>query len=166
MKEASRIMYKIGKVFNIISIPLAGIFLVIGGFLLFITLPFLAYGVYDLKNAEIEGTKVLDYLALGFVFSFIGIIILAIGIVSLIICIKKNRLIENGDNGISPRVFLIVFGALSDNIFYILSGIFSLIARTQESNQKFEVVEEPKQGSTSDAEIKENIEKYENNDQQ
>ena len=32
--------------------------------------------------------------------------------------------------------FLIVFGAISDNIFYILSGIFSLVARSQEANSR------------------------------
>jgi hypothetical protein len=35
---------------------------------------------------------------------------------------------------IAPRVFLIVFGVIAGNTFYVLAGIFGLVARSQELN--------------------------------
>ena len=163
MKNASKTMFKVGRIINIILIPLCAIAFILGFILVVIAIA----GGIAASEAGGEGAEAAaGLMAYGFICIFYGIFLLAMEIITLIVCSKKNAQIENGSNETSPRIFLIVFGAVSDNVFYILSGIFSLIARSQESNQKVEVVNEPKQESTADAEIKENIEKYENNNQQ
>jgi len=122
MKNAAQIMYKIGRIINIVAIPLSALILVIG-IILFAT-----------TNKLNPTSEELATIATATSSIFWGIFLLITSILSIIICPKKQKEIENGSNEVAPRVFLIVFGALSDNIFYILSGIFSLIARSQEAN--------------------------------
>ena len=122
MKNAAQIMYKIGRIINIVLIPLSALILVIGIILFAIT------------NKLNSTSEELATIATATSSIFWGIFLLITSILSIIICPKKQQEIENGSNEITPRVFLIVFGAISDNIFYILSGIFSLVARSQEAN--------------------------------
>ena len=128
MKNASEIMYKIGKIINIILIPLSALMLIIG---------FVALGVAGLGAASGEESAAPAVASLaassGFLIGY-GIVLLVVSIVSLIICSKKHANIATGSNEVSDRVFLIVFGVVGDNIFYILAGIFSLVARSQEAN--------------------------------
>ncbi len=123
MKNAAQIMYKIAKIFNIIAIPASALILIIG-IAVTATTP-----VSNNMTPEELAT-----LASATTCIMWGIYLLITSILSIIICPKKQKEIENGSNEITPRVFLIVFGAISDNIFYILSGIFSLVARSQEAN--------------------------------
>lgn len=128
MKNASEIMYKVGKIINIILIPLSALMLIIG---------FIALGVAGMGAATGEGEIAPAVASLaassGFLIGY-GIVLLVVSIVSLIICSKKHANIATGSNEVSDRVFLIVFGVVGDNIFYILAGIFSLVARSQEAN--------------------------------
>ena len=128
MKNASEIMYKIGKIINIILIPVSALMLVIG---------FIALVVAGMGAASGEGEIAPAVASLaassGFLIGY-GIVLLVVSIVSLIICSKKHANIATGSNEVSDRVFLIVFGVVGDNIFYILAGIFSLVARSQEAN--------------------------------
>ena len=128
MKNASEIMYKVGKIINIILIPLCALMLVIG---------IIALGVAGMGAATggEEAASAVASLAAssGFLIGY-GIVLLVISIVSLIVCSKKHANIAAGSNEVSDRVFLIVFGVVGDNIFYILAGIFSLVARSQEQN--------------------------------
>ena len=63
-----------------------------------------------------------------------GVWFLITSVLSIIICPIKHKEIANGSMEIAPRVFLIVFGAIAENIFYVLAGIFGLVARSQELN--------------------------------
>jgi hypothetical protein len=133
MKNASRTMMKIGRIFNIIFIPLFALLAVI---LMIVGLAGIVAGTVDSnQDAVAAGVTSVAY-AVFFIFAVI------FNIVALIICTKKNNEIEAGNNEVAPRVFIIVFGALSDNPFYILAGIFSLVARSQEANSNTTVIEE------------------------
>lgn len=135
MKKASKIMFSIGRIFNIIAIPLSVIFMFIGGMLL-VTFIISVFGpgpdsVYGDSAFEPTDSEIISCI-FGFVLIFVSLFLLIFSIISLIVCSKKHSQIESGSKETAPRIFLIVFGFLGDNIFYILSGIFSLVARSQE----------------------------------
>lgn len=136
MKNASQIMYKIGKIINIIVIPLSALLVIIG-------IVGVVLGAIGSAAAE-EGASFAAFAAASGAYIGMGIFLLVFSIVSLIICSKKWANIEAGSDEVADRVFLIVFGVLSDNIFYILCGIFSLVARSQDSNGSTAKVEDKK----------------------
>ena len=119
MKKASQLMFLIGKIINIIAIIVLGIFMAIGSFILAGTL--------------IKNRGAMLFIA-GAVIFIIAMIILCIPVILFIICSKQNKKIVEGSMETGPRVDLIIIGVFTDNIFYILSGIFSLVARNQELN--------------------------------
>ena len=123
MKNASEIMYKIGKIINIVMIPVSVLLLVVGAVLIATT------PVSDQMTPE-EVEKIYSAsTCIGY-----GVYFLITSVLSIIICPMKHKEIANGSTEIAPRVFLIVFGAIADNIFYVLAGIFGLVARSQELN--------------------------------
>lgn len=123
MKNASEIMYKIGKIINIIMIPVSVLLLVIGAVLI-ATTPVSTEMTPEETQKIASASTCIGY----------GIYFLIVSVLSIIICPKKHKEIANGNMEIAPRVFLIVFGAIADNIFYVLAGIFGLVARSQELN--------------------------------
>lgn len=131
MKNTSNTMFKIGKIINIILIPLCALLVILG--LILAIMGFLAAVVAE-RDGGVDPGDAASLAGSGLFLIFYFLFLLVFSIVSLIVCGKKHTEIENGSNEIAPRVFLIVFGALGDNIFYILAGIFSLIARSQEAN--------------------------------
>ncbi len=135
MKNASQIMYKIGKIINIIVIPLSALLVIIG---------IVGVVLSAIGGAVTEDASFAAFAAASGAYIGMGIFLLVFSIVSLIICSKKWANIEAGSDEVADRVFLIVFGVLSDNIFYILCGIFSLVARSQESNGSTAKVEDKK----------------------
>ena len=136
MKNASEIMYKIGRIINIIVIPLSAFLLVLGIILA-------AAGTVGAGSANTEEQQAAIAMAAsgGSLIGY-GIVLLVTSILSLVICTKKKTEIDNGSNEIAPRVFLIVFGAIAENVFYVLAGIFSLVARSQEMNNTNNNVQE------------------------
>ena len=138
MKNASQIMYKIGKIINIILIPLSALLVIIG--IVGVVLGAIGSAVAE----EGASASLAAFAAASGAYIGLGIFLLVFSIVSLIVCSKKWANIEAGSDEVADRVFLIVFGVLSDNIFYILCGIFSLVARSQESNGSTAKVEDKK----------------------
>lgn len=144
MKNTSNIMYKIGKILNIIALPVLVIVMIVGTFLLVFGGLSLAAGAVE-NSSSATGSSIsfsdkLDeetaavFMLNGIYMLVLGFVLIVFEIVALVVCTKKHNLIKAGNTETSPRVFLIVFGALSENIFYILAGIFSLVARSQEGN--------------------------------
>ena len=118
MKDASRITYIIGNVINIVRIVFCGVAFGIG-------LALIA-GVGADWNTEYpeETLKVF-----GFLFVFAGIVKSALLIAALVVLGNARKKIDDGSPEIAPHVLAIVFGALTNSLFYVLSGIFGLIAR-------------------------------------
>ena len=57
----------------------------------------------------------------------------------------KKEIIDESSRNKKPFIMTIVFGAIAGNVFYILAGIFGLIANGQQGEQsKEEPVEETK----------------------
>ena len=135
MRHASEVMYKIGKVFAIVAVVLCAIFVVIG-------VGFAIAGSIGIASTEPETDSPWFALSIGSlaysaVFIITGSILLILNILALIFCSRSNAEIEEGSYEVKPRVLLIVFGALTDSPFFILSGIFSLIARKQDPRKDY-----------------------------
>ena len=109
------------------------------------------------------------YLGLGALLSLIGLIVIIIGavggdggttyaggkclgagiyfIVTSILCLvfvgkAKRELADESNRDNKPFIITIVFGAIASNPFYVLAGIFGLIAESQQGQPK-EVEAEP-----------------------
>ena len=135
MKKASQIMYTIGKVFNIIGIVLSSIFVLIG--IIITASGELVGGVLDL--AEVEGVAEeaipMMVVIVGVFYLIFGLIMLGLNIAAIVVTGKARASIEGGSMDTKPHVLTIVFGALT-NTFYLLAGIFGLVARNKELKEQ------------------------------
>lgn len=124
MKNASKTMFNIGNIFNIVLIALGALLVLIG------IICFAAGGP--------EAAAPAGY-CIGW-----GIYFLVTSILCLVFVGKAKKELEDEsrkDN--KPFIITIIFGAISDNVFYVLAGIFGLIAEGQQGSAQPK--EEPKQ---------------------
>ena len=122
MKNASQIMYKIGKIINIVVIVIFAILIVVN----IVTL-----GAAAAVDGDVEAKAVAIGAAVGGMVT--SIIFLALAIVALVVANKAINAIGDGQENRKPHIICIVMGAISENPFYILGGIFGLIAESQEN---------------------------------
>lgn len=123
MKEASKIMYLIGTIFNVISIVFELLMLVLG----IVATAFYKeiYEQQSLPKAYTESQ--IKSAGLGLI---IGCAIaLIISIVVLILALRARKKLNNNATDTIPHIVMIVIGAFGD-IFYLLGGIFGLVAET------------------------------------
>ena len=136
MKKASQIMYTIGKVFNIIGIVLSAIYVLIGIF--YLAAGGLVEGVFAIADVEPGGAEEIAPMMIAFVglfFIFFGLVMLGLNIAAIVVVNKAHASIEDGSMETKPHVLTIVFGALT-NTFYLLAGIFGLVARNKELKEQ------------------------------
>ena len=107
MEKASKIMYTIANVFTWII----AVFAVIG----------IVFSILSIANVNIEGAD-LSQLGVG---TLVGTIILLL--VSLITIFMVRRAKAKGSSKFWDILF-IVLGVIGGNIFYILGGIFGVLA--------------------------------------
>ncbi len=126
MRNARDLMVKIGKIVNYVLLGLGALLFVLG-----IVGLVLAGMDSDVALAS-SGGSCLGY----------GIWLLIANLVTLFIIGKAEEMIFNGqDNVIKGSVIEIIMGVLSNNPFFILSGIFSIIIKDDinaESKKKAE----------------------------
>lgn len=113
MKFASKVMYLIGRIFNIIELVCGIIFIVFG-----------VLNMVGVIGAEDKTAQA----ALGITYLVIGIIITVIALIVLGLSKKASKALNNNIVENKPHIIMIVIGVLSENVFYILGGIFGLIA--------------------------------------
>lgn len=115
MRNASKTMYKIGRIFSFVLLGIAALLSVL----------FLIFMILDLVNGRGLGL-------LGNLISSIFWLSLIIVVIILATNAIKNTEKDNKNPG--PHIVMIVFGAISGDVFYLLGGIFGLIANGQEEN--------------------------------
>ena len=132
MKKASRIMYILGIVFNIFSIVANFCAIFLGYYVstnaLFVHNKMAEYGFSPLPTVEElrnMGTTVLSTC----------IFALALAIVMIVFAVKAKKAIEENKLSKKLNITMIVFGAL-DNLFYLLGGIFGLVAEDKPQQQE------------------------------
>ena len=128
MQNASNTMYRIGRIFTIIELILGPIFILIGIILAIVG------GLQDPVNQAMvsNGGSMIGW----------GIYFIVVSILCLVFVGKAQKELANRDSrNPTPFILTIVFGAIAQNVFYVLAGIFGLIADGQQGGQK----EEPKE---------------------
>ena len=130
MKNTSKLMYRIGNIFNICWFALGLLLVLIGSIMLIVDL----VGGYNPANA-------VSTILTGSIF--------AVGAVLAWIFVGKaqKELADESHKDNKPFIITIIFGAIAENIFYVLAGIFGLIAESQQGNK-----EEPKKVEEKPAE--------------
>ena len=129
-------MFNIGNIFNIIDLALGALLILIG------IICIIAGAATDHPEVTSAGGRCLGW----------GIYLLVAAILCFVFVGKaKKELADENNNHNGPFIVTIVFGAISSNVFYVLAGIFGLIAESQERNAqggqqpRQEPQEEPKQ---------------------
>ena len=115
MKNASATMYKIGRIFTFVLLGIAALLVLIYSILMIVGI---VNGNFPAYLSNVIGNSI-----------WLGIII-----VVLIVAANSIRAIEEGTKETTPHILMIVFGAISGNVFYVLGGIFGLVALGQENN--------------------------------
>ncbi len=122
MKSASKVMYLLGRIFNIISLVICFV-----GLVLSILAVIFSKDIYESMKghyptnwteASVRSTAVGSIVMSAFLF--------LICLVVLIIALKALKSLENDDTNSTPHVVLIVIGVFFQ-IFYLLGGVFGLI---------------------------------------
>ena len=112
MNTASKVMYIVGLVTNIISIIWISIW----------TLICVIGSIFsDLLGGGSDGSSTI----IGIIIALVGCVLLILFVVQLIVCAINYKAIRKNITKSGPRVCLIIFGIIPFNIFYLLCGIFS-----------------------------------------
>lgn len=124
MGKTSKIMYTIGRIFNIVELVCTAL-MVVAGIIL------------TALHGNLVSDEMPEEAALG-----TGLGILIAGIISFIIVLvvyllatKAQKSIGNGTTEKAPHIMMIVIGAIGGDIFYLLGGIFGLVAEGREDER-------------------------------
>ena len=135
MATASKVMYIIGIVFNVLAIigmillALFGLFIntnaeelvaQVGEFIEEFPLP---------EDIELT-TELVSLIGMGLIIGSAVAFVLSIAVFCLALWACKS--ISNGKRERAPHIVMIVVGVLSTYIFYLLGGIFGLISESKE----------------------------------
>ncbi len=135
MKNASKTMFNVGHIVTIIYLILGALLAVIGIITLIIGASTLAIAAGD---AEAEHAAAAAMGAAGGLIGW-GLYFVITSIVCLVLVGKaKRELADESKSNKKPFIVTIVVGAIASNPFYILGGIFGLIAEGQQGEQKAE----------------------------
>ena len=126
MKENSKLMYRLGRIFSFVFLGIA-----CGLFVLHMILM-----IVHIVQEKDFGNDISRMIS-----TSIWIVLLIV-----LICLATRAMvsIENEPKNNSPHIVMIVFGALTGDIFYILGGIFGLVAIGQDNNNDPKQIEEKK----------------------
>ncbi len=135
MKNASKTMFNIGHIVTIIYLILGALLAVIGIVTLIIGAGALAVAGGD---ADAERAAAAAVGAGGGLLGW-GLYFVITSIVCLVLIGKaKRELADESKSNKKPFIVTIVVGAIASNPFYILGGIFGLIAEGQQGQQQAE----------------------------
>lgn len=135
MKKASEIMFKIGNIFTIIYLVLGAILFIIG--LISSIVSGVALAAASGDEAAVAAAAAALGSAVGLI--FVGLYFFATSLVCLIVVRKAQKELANeATSNKKPFIITIVCGAIASNVFYVLAGIFGLIAEGQQGQQQAE----------------------------
>ena len=134
MKKASETMFRIGNIFTIL-------YLILGALLILIGIIVCVVGGIGVAAAQDDAAAAAAAALLGSGGGCIGwgIYFLVTSIVCLVLVKKAQReLADESTQNRKPFIVTIVCGAIASNVFYVLAGIFGLIAEGQQGQAKAE----------------------------
>ena len=131
MKKASEIMFKIGNIFTIIYLILGGILFIVG-----IISSIVAGVAAAAASSDAEVAAAAAALGSAISLIFLGIYFFVTSLICLILVRKALReLADESKANRKPFIVTIVVGAIASNYFYVLAGIFGLIAEGQQGQK-------------------------------
>lgn len=124
MKTASRILYLVGRILNIVHIIGSVLFIIFGIVLLASKDSISAQAAIDgiealdtIKKVEIAGINVI----------IISSFSLAFSIATFVLATFASKQIKLGNKAVAPHVIMLIIGFFGD-IFYLVGGIFGICA--------------------------------------
>lgn len=127
MKNTSRIMFNVGNIVTIVYLGLGALLSLIGLIVIIVG------AVGGDGSITAAGGSLLGW----------GIYFIVTSILCLVFVGKaKKELADESTKNNTPFIITIVFGAIASNPFYVLAGIFGLIAESKQGNQQPKEVEE------------------------
>ena len=131
MKKASEIMFKIGNIFTIIYLILGGILFIVG-----IISSIVAGVAAAAASSDAEVAAAAAALGSAISLIFLGIYFFVTSLICLIVVRKASReLADESKANRKPFIVTIVVGAIASNYFFVLAGIFGLIAEGQQGQK-------------------------------
>lgn len=135
MKNASKTMFNVGHIVTIIYLILGALLAVAGIITLIVGIATLGLAGGD---AEAEAAAAAAMGAGGTLIAW-GLYFVITSIVCLVLVGKaKRELADESKSNKKPFIVTIVVGAIASNPFYVLGGIFGLIAEGQQGQQQAE----------------------------
>ena len=107
METASRVMYSIANFFTWI--------------LVLLSITGIVFSILSISGVAING-QTIDYLGVGYLVYFIIVLIVALVTISLV------RIAKNKNSSKGWDILFLILGIIGGNIFYILGGIFGIVA--------------------------------------
>ncbi len=129
MKQASQVLYTIGKVFNIIGIVATALLIILP--IIMIAMPhelYIQQTAIDTNKLSEEQIKVFGVGLL------IGLIVLLIVlIIVLVLAIYASKKLKNDTKDTTPHIIMIVVGVFG-SLLYLIGGILGLAAESEENS--------------------------------
>lgn len=131
MKNASRVLYTVGKVINIIEIVCAVLMIALGA---------VAIAMPEKIAAESAAQGISKYdspaevKAAGMTILITAIVLLVVSVIIFALAKKATKSLKNGATDTTPHVIMLVIGLFGD-IFYFLGGFFGIFGANQEQIQ-------------------------------
>lgn len=121
-------MYTIGRIFNIIAIIIALVVLIFG---------IIVAASPNLQEKLIESSEEVADLtaakAYGITLLIIGAVLIVIYSILCALAAHASKALNNSKKENAPHIIMIIIGIFGD-IFYLLGGIFGLVAENDSSN--------------------------------
>lgn len=128
MKSASKGLYIVGRIFNIVAMVFSFLLGVLGVIFLVLKADIAAQAAAD-NIAAFNDEKKVEIFA---VFVLVtAIIYLIVQLVVYILATRANKKLNEGSKDATPHIIMLIIGIFGD-IFYFLGGIFGLIAVNQD----------------------------------
>lgn len=118
MKTASKVMYTIGRIFNILAI-IACVILIVVGIVAMVMPGKLAESSDDITTAD-------EAKAMGMTILITGAVLFAVYVVICALAGQARKALNNNKTENAPHIIMIIVGIFGD-IFYLLGGIFGLV---------------------------------------
>lgn len=131
MKSASRAMYIVGKVFNIIEMVLTP-FIVVFGALCIAYKNEIFNKLFEEHLTTLSSPEQVKYLGISLI--IFGVVAFIISLVIYLLARKASRSLANGDKSTTPHVIMLVIGIFGD-IFYFLAGLFGVLSINENTEQ-------------------------------
>lgn len=116
MKQATKALYSIGNIFNLIAI----IMLIVLGLLTILG----ANVIEDVPDGYDMSLE--EYRSTAIILGVIMLIIDALYIVVYVFAIKAKKSIDNNLQESKPHIIMIILALLGQNLFYLIGGIIGL----------------------------------------